>query len=76
MWARLSRLEERFKGDMYGSVAMLALIERHSKVVMDGLEGVFLFARRISTRGTGAEARNVDLETTKVIWESWIRVSY
>ena len=73
MQARLSRVEERFREDMRGSMAMLALMERRSKVLKDCLEGGFVVMPWFIKAADEAEALNDDVETIKVIQDSRIR---
>lgn len=73
MQTRLSRVEKRFREDMRGSMAMLALMERRSKVLKDCLEGGFIITSWFIKAADEAEALNDDVETIKVIQDSRIR---
>jgi len=76
MQVRLNRVEDRFRKEMRGSLAMLALTDRCSTVLKDCLEGEFLLMPTFIKVVDEAEVRNDDPETTKVIRESRIRKSY
>ena len=76
MQVRMSRVEERFREDMRGTVAMLAVTERRSTVLKDCLEGGFLLMQPFIKAADEAEVQNDDPETTKVIRESRIRKVY
>ena|SRR5579871_4243346 len=73
---KLSTVEEMFRKDMCGSVALLAVTERRSKVLKDCLEDGFILMPDFIKAADEAEVQNDDPETTKVIQESQIRKAY
>lgn len=76
MQAKLSGIGKRFRDDMRGCIAMLAVAERRSEVLKGCLEAGFPFTAQFIDVTDEAEVRNDDPETTRVIRESRFRKEY